>query len=483
MATKKSELSLPERLDLAVQAGFDTVLQLNNKQDNKKVFRAAVGHGYHEVGPVAVSADTLGAWAQALVRHCMGSLMQGAPKELEAALKRGAAAQAKIETAKTDGVRATAMRALGEASARVAYCKRWLSGAQAEMDSEVVEVAQHCARGLHTHDGKLIHAEAQVRLFKPAKPVWPRVPYLFSDTAASERQLSAGFAHKPAASEPALLFHAVFVFEGVQTTFAQLLQASHPLACAALLQAGLSEAVVARLPSIFTALGAVPPHADPSLPQQLWPVSEGYCALQAAPSLATYAALVHERRRVREGQYLRISQVQVGSGQAQNVSIFASSTSGFLTLLQCTPPRVRVARVATLKQRCWRRSLVATAKYKSNRRDTDFEQDISHRPNAQRERFLRAFAVKHAVQALAQLNEVRDAYDEACEEWVLAVARLDVEERAFVKNERLLAVHVAALFEKVLRCLPRESVETHTPQDRELYRALVEKELTKECRG
>ncbi len=480
----KKDLTLAEQLDAALKAGFPSLLGLNDKQDTKKVFRAAVGHGYSDAGPLALTGDQLDEWVQALLNRALPMLADKAPKRLEAAQQAVARAETVVIDAKNDEARTRATAVLNEALRRCALWERFeQTGDPAALHFELLEVARACARGMHTHDGKLVNADSKLRFFRTGRPRPEVLPYLFSDTAHLERQLSAGFAHRPDAGEPAIVFHAVFLLDGVPTSVAQLLQQQDERVVAALRRARLDEAVVGELLGIFAQPGELPNAAEPHIPQQLWPTEGGYVAIQALPSVAVYSALARESRRKREAAYLNAGQLQVGSGQAQNISIFASSSSGFLSLWNCVPPNPPSSREKTIQRQCFRKSLVLTGGRRAPKRDEAFEKEIWARPNDQRTRFLAAFARRHAEAALSLLQEARDLFVENDEDWESAVSALAEAEQAFVRAEPLSDAEMRDLVEVVFKVLPLESLAKHTPSDRDEYRALVTRAVTTACRN
>lgn len=488
---KKEIKTLSQQLDAAVSEGFAHILLLNDKSPTKKTFRAAFGHGYHEAGPVDIRSNQLNELAIALVDRSCALIFEKCmdEKTTENLKDRIKSTEAKLKKAKKQESKEKESLVLKELRIQEIRIERIKENHKPSMHEELVSVASHCAHGMHSYDGKLVHPESRIRLFQIAKPNDSVIPYLFSQTASNERQISAGFAHKPEAGEMAILFHAVFQFEGAISSFAQLLHAQNPVAVQALVGAGVSLDIAMKIQDVFQSLGDMPEFADSSIPQQSWP-DEGwtdeagsYSSIQALPSVAVYASLTREKRRKREDEYLPGNQLQVGSGQAQNISIFASSTSGFLSMLMCEPPMIYQSSQDRLIKMCWRKSLIAAFKTKSTSLDKDMEKEIWMRPNDQRERFLKAFATKHVSSALFVLNEARDIFDENNPEWVEASQRLSGDEMSYLTGKPISEEDLTSLFEKVLQRVPLDSLKYHHKEDHALYLKLVKSAIQQESRG
>lgn len=481
----KIEQTVAQLLEAAVAEGFNHILDLDEKQSGKKVFRAAVGHGCHDAGPLFIDRDALGQWLSTLLARTLQVVNEQSAKNLGVAQVAYKKVLDKLTKTTKDGAIRRLKEDLQTQCDRVEFAEKVLQSDFTAIEVALIDISMHCARGLHTHDGKLVHGGSKLRLF-----CFPEggsdigfIPYIYSNSTASERQISAGFAHQQDAIKAALIFYAIFSFEGVITSFAQLLRSKDILTVRAFLQAGVSIETIFKLQDIFSQTGEKIELADSTIPQQQWPdeSGQGYTSLQAVPSLGVYAALTRAKREWREDAYLPAIQTQVGSGQAQNISVFAISTSGYLTLWKCEPPVPPSNDASSLLRQCWSGSLIASRSAPSRFRDKEFEQNIALRPASQREKFMAGYAKSHTFKALKNLNRARDLFDAGNEKWIEAIAKLNEYERNFILGEKPSKEQVEALGKRVRLRLPIPSLTVHQKEDVDVYMGFVKSSIKTAC--
>jgi hypothetical protein len=266
-------------------------------------------------------------------------------------------------------------------------------------------VCRATAKGLHSHPGKYVHASSAAAWnVRPGEEVAPR---LTSRTAINQRWLSAVFNHAPVTGRPARLFIVQFVHAGRITSVAELLAERNSTVLNAFTEADVTPEDVETMVGLFVAAfsnKSVP--LELTLPQMLWPQPDSsYVALTALPALSVYNAIASMREHLEEEQRLLMSSYAVGSGQAQNISVAATSTSGHIRMLLCLPPQIRSTSASRLLRLAIGERLLVRLK-KSDL--ASFQKDITALPNSAKNNFFRAHATVHAGVVLSRVLTLRD---------------------------------------------------------------------------
>lgn len=339
------------------------------------------------------------------------------------------------------------------AHARSAYGNDWERRGAAML----IETAEKTARTLHTHAGKYLQAETGTTYLQVAGQ--ESCKYLSSASAAGQRSVTAGFAHAPKQSAPAKLYLANLRRNNRIVCVAELIAEDDPVLRATFLETGLTEEGYETIRQHFAAaFQNVAPAVDKYLPQMLWPADEGDVALTGVPSLAVYNSINAMHAQVSEDAYLPRASFMVGSGQAQNISVAASSVAGNLPLLRCTPPRIVHTKIQKSVALAYVRQLTGEIPQEAQDR---FFVDLNQWPNQSRYRFLQKAARRHVALVFSPAWELRDAI--AVGE--LATDELPESETALMQFAR--GAHVTpelaqALLPVVLDALENERKSVHT---------------------
>jgi hypothetical protein len=338
----------------------------------------------------------------------------------------------------------------------------------------LVETAKQAAHGAHTHAGKYIHASAATRYIQ--RPGAESSPYLTSRSAAGMRYFTAGFAHAPKHSTPARVYIATVLVAGALTTVAELLVSGNEVVTEEFLAAGVSATELASIQDIWrNVFSNSSTTLDPFLPQLLWPTESGDVAITGVPSLAVFNSISAMRKAVPEDSYLKSSSCLIGSGQAQNISVAASSLAGHFPVLTCLPPRVASTESRRLLRKAHTRRL-----YNGVRKDTlaKFDTDVHSWPNSPRHAFLERAARSHAAQVLSDAVALR--------EQTLSGVLLDQDLpqdntplAAFARGESLTAEVLEGLTQLVIEQGPSRYFPRHAPADVSHYVSHVSKFISR----
>lgn len=333
----------------------------------------------------------------------------------------------------------------------------------------LIDTARQTARTLHTHAGKYLQAETGTTYLQVAGS--QSLEYLSSASAAGQRSVTAGFAHAPKQSAPAKLYLASLSRGGRIACVAELIAEGVPELKSAFLEVGASAEDYAEIQYVFKkAFQNIAPVVDKYLPQLLWPTENGDVALTGVPSLAVYNSISAMHAQVSEAAYLPRASFMVGSGQAQNISVAASSVAGNLPLLRCAPPRVVHTKARANVARAYARQLAGEIPPEEQDR---FFVDVNQWPNQARLHFLQKAARRHAAQVFSPAWELRDAL--ATNE--LSPDDLPESETALMQFARGALVTedlAAALLPVVLNALDDERKNIHTASTWSHYHDLVQ---------
>lgn len=337
--------------------------------------------------------------------------------------------------------------------ARKAYGSEWLTQGPALL----VKTARQTAETLHTHSGKYLQAESKTTYLQVAGS--ESCEYLSSASACGQRSITAGFAHAPKQSAPAKLFIANLQRGQRIVSVAELIAEDAPEVRQAFMETGLGSADYETLRKTFvTAFDNVSPVVDKHLPQLLWPTDEGDVALTGIPGLPVYNSISAMHSCVSPEAYLGRASFMVGSGQAQNISVAASSVAGNLPLLQCTPPRILGSKLRNTVAQMYARKLAGELEEKVQSR---FFVDINEWPNQARYKFLQKAARRHVALVFSPAWELRDALAQG----ELASEELPADESPlarFARGEAVTAELAEALLPVVLNALDDERKGIHT---------------------
>lgn len=343
--------------------------------------------------------------------------------------------------------------------ARAAY-----DAADAPFGSQVVHTAKMAARGLHTHFGKYTNPESKSQLLRLAQAELS--PYLSSGSAQDMRSVTACFSHAPKHADPGKLFLANLRLNGRIVTVAELLAENHPSLLPAFLSAGVSKEQFAEIQAVFAAAFSVKfPAIDRYLPQLLWPVDGSYIGIVPLPGLPVYNAISSLRTKVDDDSYLPRASFLVGSGQAQNISVAATSVAGHFPLLVCEPPRIVSGEADVLVRRLHAKALAdKVPKSVLNKFDTE----IHPWPNAKRHLFMERAAKKHVSLVLDSAVALRDLI-EAGEVALGALPDSDAPLVAFVTGRALTEADQQSLVALVIEQGPGTVLPRHTAADLTFY--------------
>lgn len=362
--------------------------------------------------------------------------------------------------ASTDDALYSAVRALLE-HAKAALVEKFKSAESALL----VQTARYAARGLHTHSGKYAQAESVTKFIEPADQ--HSLPYLSASSAAGMRSVTAGFAHAPKYAGAAKLFIANLALDDKVMSVAQLIAQGNRTVRQAFTDEGLSSNEWAVLRNLFAqTLQNEEAELDANLPQLLWPTPEGDVALTPLPALSVYNSIAAMRANVGADAYLRRGTFLVGSGQAQNISVAASSVAGNFPVLHCLPPRIHGGDLQRLIRQAFTGSLAR--KLDKDQQDKFFV-SIHAWPNEARKKFLKYAAARHAALVLEAALELREA---VLDEIVQAAALPDRDDplTRFARGEPAEGELATLLVPVVFNALDQEKKELHTPADWSYYR-------------
>lgn len=360
---------------------------------------------------------------------------------------------------------------VSEPDALTAVLTALLSHARAAYDADdasfgeqVLHTAKMAARGLHTHFGKYANPESKSQLLRPAQAEVS--PYLSSGSAQGMRSITACFSHAPKHADPGKLYLANLRLNGRIVTVAELLAEDHPGLLPAFLSAGVSQAQFAEIQGVFAAAFAVKfPAIDRHLPQLLWPVDGHYVGIVPLPALPVYNAISSLRAKVNDDSFLPRASFLVGSGQAQNISVAATSVAGHFPMLVCEPPRIVSGEADILLRRL--HANVLADKLPKSALDK-FDTEIHMWPNAKRHVFMARAAKKHVSLVLASAVALRDliaAGDVALDSLPDSEAPLV----AFVAGRALTEADHKALVALVIEHGPGAVLPRHTVADLTFY--------------
>lgn len=156
----------------------------------------------------------------------------------------------------------------------------------------------------------------------------------------------------------------------------------------------------------------------------------------------------------------------VGSGQAQNISVAASSLAGNFPLLKCEPPSVRKTDNSKRIQRFYSNALALKL---TPEQLQWFSTDVHAWPNERRKAFFRRNAAVHVTQVLEDAIELRKAKPERVQ-GSSALAQ-------FVAGEPLNDALAEALTAVVIENGPSKCFEKHSASDIEMYYEFLFSEL------
>lgn len=343
--------------------------------------------------------------------------------------------------------------------------------------ANLTAVGEATAKGLHSHPGKYIHASSGASW--TVRPGTRQDPYLTSSSAGHQRWLSAGFVHLPAASKPGRLFIAQFTYGGRITSVAELLSEENVIVAEALSAHGVEGADIDFLQTEFKAAFNQPTQPiESNLPQLLWPLVDGkYVALTGLPALSVYNALIEMRRQAssvtaEDGSpkgRIPWSSYAVGSGQAQNISVAATSTSGHIGVLLCVPPEIRYTRANRLLRFAVGSRLVVKLRGKAL---ASFDRDVSPLPNRRKSEFFKKHATAHVLIAMERVLALQKAIRENARLRDSLPASLSEGLKAVVlreATERLSSEVVQQLVVLILEYGVAPILVKHTGNDRETY--------------
>lgn len=345
--------------------------------------------------------------------------------------------------------------------------------------ANLAAVGEATAKGIHSHPGKYIHASSGASW--TVRPGNCQHPYLTSASAGHQRWLSAGFVHLPAAAKPGRLFIAQFMYSGRITSVAELLSEENVIVTETLSAHGVAAADIQSLQSKFKAAFNQPTQPlESNLPQLLWPLVDGtYVALTGLPALSVYNALVDMRHLAASASVegdspkgrIPWSSYAVGSGQAQNISVAATSTSGHIGMLICVPPEIRYTRANKLLRLAVGNRLVVKLKGKAL---ASFDRDISPLPNRRKSEFFKKHATAHVLIAMERVRTLQIALRENARLRESVPESLSDELKAVVlreADERLSSEVVQRLVVLILESGVAPVLVKHTPNDRATYEA------------
>lgn len=346
------------------------------------------------------------------------------------------------------------------------------------------------AQGAHSHPGKYVHPSSSEKWLSP--PQSNDYDFLTSRSAGNVRWLSSGFSHAPEMTKPGLLFYAQFELADSDdplkiTCLGQMLSRNDPRVIAALVARGIPQAHVAAAvyewsKAFSNNLSSNTGSSNSNLPTLLWPRfnpginghqgSWDYTALTALPSFATYNAIRKMTRRAySQGFRIAATSFSVGSGQAQNISVAATHTSGSIGLLKCAPPSLRQdEKTLMLRKAGAKKGLALINKIPDEFTETirSSASSIAAWPNLNRKIKIRALASKHVALALAPMLQLFDLLAASPSPDDLPNGMNQHIKRALL-GQGVSAADRQEWLELIFSPTTREALSAHAQQDQDAY--------------